>query len=576
MNRRWLAVGALAVTGCGGAGTGGAVRDAGSDRVTDASAHPKVDSGSDASPFDASRSDSGSGADSASTMDAGADSTSSPPDASSNALDCPNGYCALGNGGQTFAYSDSDPPGTGTSTASLVPGSKVCVTGTAAQVPDANAFPVYWGAGVGINLDQSQAPGSTPAVFVPTSTGVSYALDNLPPNARILIGDATLAGDYCYNLTSASGIIPWTSFAKECWAGGANTPLAGPPTDATSIRFQVYTDTNAAHPFDFCVTNLSFSYSAATVPWQTRTDYGQVLEPVGDHILSNVGQDIQPAFYDDFVRAVGKAPAVYMTYQTVGSSPSALASWEQSLATTLKQISSDEILVQIGYDFCSTWCTGTNPVDAQVAAGAYDTNVQGLCSALQALNRPAYIRLGYEFNGAWNGYQAATYVTAFQHVASMLKSCGPRVAFVWDYSMDDTTGYAPFYPGDAYVDWWGLNFFNTSNFTNSSGLQFMQDSRTHGKPVMIGESTPETLGAQDGATDWNAWFVPFFNYIYSQPNMKMYTYINIDWTQTTQWPTWGNAIIPGGSVIASDFGAELANPQYLLRMPGTTIQTLLH
>jgi hypothetical protein len=40
--------------------------------------------------------------------------------------------------------------------------------------------------------------------------------------------------------------------------------------------------------------------------WQTRTDYGQALEPIGDHVLTEVGQTVNghPPFYSSFVSSL--------------------------------------------------------------------------------------------------------------------------------------------------------------------------------------------------------------------------------------------------------------------------------
>lgn len=64
-----------------------------------------------------------------------------------------------------------------------------------------------------------------------------------------------------------------------------------------------------------------------------------------------------------------------------------------------------------------------------------------------------------------------------------------------------------------------------------------------GKPVLIGEATPQYAGADD-AGDWDAWFEPYFELIEQSPGIKGYTYINWDWTTTDprdHWTNWGDA-----------------------------------
>ena len=43
------------------------------------------------------------------------------------------------------------------------------------------------------------------------------------------------------------------------------------------------------------------------------------------------------------------------------------------------------------------------------------------------------------------------------------------VATVWDYSTDaQDLNYMQWYPGDTYVDWWGVNIFSGPSAPNST------------------------------------------------------------------------------------------------------------
>ena len=184
--------------------------------------------------------------------------TSTPTCGSGNGLCCPGNYCTIGAAkGYQFSYSDySDGGG---SSANLASSSRMCVSGTAAGAAceTQSCFSTHWGGGLGINLNQAQADGSTPMNFTGAgSAGVTYAIDNYVQGMRIVVGDSKT--DYCVNLNSGSGTIPWRSFNSACW-NGSGTSLSGPPANFTSIRFQVASD--AVDDFDidfnFCVTQLS-------------------------------------------------------------------------------------------------------------------------------------------------------------------------------------------------------------------------------------------------------------------------------------------------------------------------------
>jgi hypothetical protein len=113
------------------------------------------------------------------------------------------------------------------------------------------------GAGIGVNLNQASGTGTTPMSFsAASSAGVTYALDYLPQNTRLVVGDS--ATDYCVNLQSQSGTIPWQSFNSACW-GTSGVSLSGPPANLVSVRFQVVADTAYGNntSFTFCISQLS-------------------------------------------------------------------------------------------------------------------------------------------------------------------------------------------------------------------------------------------------------------------------------------------------------------------------------
>jgi hypothetical protein len=179
--------------------------------------------------------------------------------ASGGPVCCPQGYCTLGTAhGYAFAYSDMNDGGS--SSASLASDGTLCVHGTSvgAVCSDQTCFSSYWGAGMGVNVNQASGT-SSPVANYPAagSTGVTYALDSLPPNTRLVVGDSTT--DYCVTLNAASGSIPWTNFNSACW-DGSGTSLSGPPASFTSVRFQVASDdvNGGFSDFNFCVDRLGF------------------------------------------------------------------------------------------------------------------------------------------------------------------------------------------------------------------------------------------------------------------------------------------------------------------------------
>jgi len=75
-----------------------------------------------------------------------------------------------------------------------------------------------------------------------------------------------------------------------------------------------------------------------------------------------------------------------------------------------------------------------------------------------------------------------------------------------------------YYPGDAAVDWWGINYFTTGQMNNSEA--FVLAAATHDKPVIICESSPIHGGGTDNPDNWQDWFVPYFGKISGHAHLK--------------------------------------------------------
>ncbi|MDE0193680.1 MAG: hypothetical protein OXQ90_20200 [Gammaproteobacteria bacterium] len=125
-----------------------------------------------------------------------------------------------------------------------------------------------------------------------------------------------------------------------------------------------------------------------------------------------------------------------------------------------------------------------------------------------------YLRIGYEFDGAWNAAYAdrARYVTTYRHIVETIRSQDPgNVRFVCHASaspVDDVLDghredIARFYPGDEYVDWFAFSWFHHPDARPSVPVDLMPATpreladevltmaRAAGKPVMMAEATPQ-------------------------------------------------------------------------------------
>jgi hypothetical protein len=372
------------------------------------------------------------------------------------------------------------------------------------------------------------------------------------------------------NAVSQEDRVPTNSGSMLTGPEASRSAQSSPPTIAS-------TPTSDRSPF-----------TIATVPWKPRLNFNQILEPKGDAVLIGAGQENYPApsvdlsDYTNFATVVGINPSVIMLYQSVSESPTAVDAWASAIATELEKISSsDLILLQIGYDLLDETklkFPGSRipPIDSLVAyTNRYDANINAFCEALRKIGRPVYLRIGFEFNGRWNGHRPESYKASFRKIALKLRNrqCGVPLATVWHYSMDDKTRFESFYPGDTYVDWFGISVFGP---ITQAGRDLINSATVAGKPVMIGESTPRGVGAQK---EENPWFQEYFNFIYSNPSIKQFGYINWDWSNPAYGFAnlgWGDARIPANSHLAKTLHDELINRQYMQRLRGNNILDVLN
>lgn len=281
----------------------------------------------------------------------------------------------------------------------------------------------------------------------------------------------------------------------------------------------------------------------------SRAFYGRRLEP-RDGILQGAGQTDRGSFAR-YSAATGTHPALWMTYLDLREDlPSAFTKLRADLADL--DAPDRQTLPQIGLALNGGKASGHH--EAETASGADDAAIANLCNGVRSLQRPVYLRIGYEFNGPWNGYQPAPYVAAFRRIAAAMHTCTPNVATVWNWSVDaeldaQAAGYGAetlnsrlqsYYPGDDAVDWWALNLFTPQGLTAPATKAFLAVAAASRHPVMIGESSPKGFDTTDAAVR-NRWFKPYFDLIRASPGIAAFCYIDWNWKAYPQWADWGDA-----------------------------------
>ncbi|GAA4183291.1 hypothetical protein GCM10022252_10510 [Streptosporangium oxazolinicum] len=300
---------------------------------------------------------------------------------------------------------------------------------------------------------------------------------------------------------------------------------------------------------------------------------------------------------------------------------------------TLSQYPDGALAVGLYLSDTSSGC-GNQPLRAIIANGdadltpalvsQYRAKVDEMVNRLKGYNRAVYLRIGYEFDGPWNCYNADFYKRAFRYIKGRIDALGAtRVATVWqsaawplntsperpewNYVVTDPAHLSKWYPGDDVVDWVGLSsFYNSASIPTQWGCRtadlppaqaqsrILDFARAHGKPAMIAEAAPQGYstgtgtrsciftkqpGAASAETIWNQWYAGFFPLIENNRDViRAVSYINTDWESQSLWRCadgaqaggpgcangyWGDSRVQGNTLIRDRFLAELRKPIYV-------------
>jgi beta-mannanase len=149
-----------------------------------------------------------------------------------------------------------------------------------------------------------------------------------------------------------------------------------------------------------------------------------------------------------------------------------------------------------------------------VLSGVHDAYIRGWAAGLAAFGGPVLLRFAHEMNHhGWypwavgrNGNTVADALAAWRHVRAIFRAAGAgNVQWVWN---PNTLGDAPaerheavyreLYPGDAEVDWVGVDVFNTGpaldwgapywrSFRDTLAAPYAALARISGRPLLLPE-----------------------------------------------------------------------------------------
>ncbi len=198
---------------------------------------------------------------------------------------------------------------------------------------------------------------------------------------------------------------------------------------------------------------------------------------------------------DLFTEQTGKAPAIFQLFVVFDPArPSADWAFERAKAQD------GRLMLHL-----STYNgpgTRERITPAQIARGDGDAFLHRLNERIREHGEPVYLRIMAEMNGHWNPYSAfdangrarpghstADFRAAWRRIARIVRADGAPVSLLWVPQVagaPDTRANAPraYWPGGAYVDWVGTDFY--SRFPNWAGLERFY-RQFGGKPFAFGE-----------------------------------------------------------------------------------------
>lgn len=235
---------------------------------------------------------------------------------------------------------------------------------------------------------------------------------------------------------------------------------------------------------------------------------GAKFEPADGSVYLGVSTDIGRIGVFEQAAGISTHPAIYDQY-----------TWPDGpFAPTLANASS---------------LPGTTPMvswnlplaDGTVLSGARDSYLRAQADAVRAFDRPVFVRPDWEMNSTWYPQWDApqvppsAYIAAWRHVYDVFQTEGAvNAAFVWcvnTWPGPNRTDVSAWYPGDAYVDWIGVDGYPQSSSENylmnsQDGLDPLASfAAGHRKPLMLAEwapqlPEPDTAAAIDLILDWAA------------------------------------------------------------------------
>lgn len=208
----------------------------------------------------------------------------------------------------------------------------------------------------------------------------------------------------------------------------------------------------------------------------------------------------------------------------------------------------------------------------EIAVGQHDHLIEELAQFLATYKSfPFLIRIGYEFEGSWNDYDAPNFKKAWVRIVDGLrqrKVDNFATVFASSRYYVDLKTWQEYWPGDNYVDWIGYSYWSSMD-KEPVAFEF---ARQKGKPVFIAEITPRGiwLDKAGGSLIWFDWFEGLFHHVEKYSDViKAISYINANWDEVPMWTGWGDTRIEVNKELKKRWLEKMAEDKYIHTTQGT-------
>lgn len=280
------------------------------------------------------------------------------------------------------------------------------------------------------------------------------------------------------------------------------------------------------------------------------------FQPPDGSILFFAGQSNKAI--DEYVKTTGVRPSGFMLYTSIQYAEGLYYSKDYGSGATFGLYLLQKYprtAVQLGVYM-------VDALDA-IVAGDYDKNIDLIGRWIKESRRPVFLRIGYEFDGPHNHYEPEEYVKAYRYIADRFRKNNiTNIAYVWhSYAAKVDRPLTDWYPGDEYVDWFGISYFGQHQ---SMMKPMVALAKEHGKPVMIGEASPAGIGTTKGEKSWRSWFMHYFDFI-EKNDIKAFCYINFDWDNLPLFVelNWKDCRLGSNKTVAALWTEEISKEKYL-------------